>query len=163
MLTGQPLDVLLAHDRWATTSIIAACGSLTEDKFHHVFEMGLGTLHDTITHILGAMRGWTDMLRESAYRPRLEGNRRSQAELLALHTDIADEFEQITRAHPINALATGSRGGRSYSFPRGAVVTHVTTHGMHHRAQCINMLRRLGVNPLPQSSVLEWMIVQQSN
>jgi uncharacterized damage-inducible protein DinB len=30
------------------------------------------------------------------------------------------------------------------------------THGMHHRAQCLNMLRRLGVQPLPPSSVAEW-------
>jgi uncharacterized damage-inducible protein DinB len=39
---------------------------------------------------------------------------------------------------------------------RGAVLAHVTTHGTHHRAQCLNMLRRLGVNPLPPSSVAEW-------
>jgi len=38
------------------------------------------------------------------------------------------------------------------------VITHVTTHGMHHRAQCLNMLRHVGVNPLPQSSVLQWML-----
>jgi uncharacterized damage-inducible protein DinB len=28
---------------------------------------------------------------------------------------------------------------------------------MHHRAQCINMLRQLGVTPLPNSSVADWM------
>jgi uncharacterized damage-inducible protein DinB len=38
----------------------------------------------------------------------------------------------------------------------GAILTHATTHGMHHRAQCLNMLRHLGVTPLPQSSVIEW-------
>ena len=27
---------------------------------------------------------------------------------------------------------------------------------MHHRAQCLNMLRQLGVTPLPPSSVAEW-------
>jgi uncharacterized damage-inducible protein DinB len=32
----------------------------------------------------------------------------------------------------------------------------VTTHAMHHRAQCLNMLRHLGVTPLPPSSVAEW-------
>ena len=61
----------------------------------------------------------------------------------------------------VNAIAKGSRGGREYAFPRGNVIVHVTTHGMHHRAQCVNMLRHIGINPLPQSSVLEWMIAQQ--
>jgi uncharacterized damage-inducible protein DinB len=29
---------------------------------------------------------------------------------------------------------------------------------MHHRAQCLNMLRKLGVTPLPKSSVAEWTL-----
>jgi uncharacterized damage-inducible protein DinB len=40
---------------------------------------------------------------------------------------------------------------------RGAVLTHVTTHGMHHRAQCVNMLRQLGAD-IPLNSVIEWML-----
>jgi len=48
------------------------------------------------------------------------------------------------------------RDGRTFDITRGAVVAHVTTHGMHHRAQCLNMLRQLGVSPLPPSSVVEW-------
>jgi hypothetical protein len=28
---------------------------------------------------------------------------------------------------------------------------------MHHRAQCLNMLRHIGLTPLPLSSVLEWI------
>ena len=48
------------------------------------------------------------------------------------------------------------RDGRTADFTRGAILTHVTTHAMHHRAQCLNMLRHLGVTPLPPSSVTEW-------
>ncbi|MCA9288067.1 MAG: LysR family transcriptional regulator [Phycisphaerales bacterium] len=55
-------------------------------------------------------------------------------------------------------IVTRTRDGKTYSFTRGAVVTHITTHGMHHRAQCLNMLRQLGVNPLPKSSVMEWSL-----
>jgi hypothetical protein len=34
---------------------------------------------------------------------------------------------------------------------------------MHHRAQCLNLLRRLGVEKLPPSSVLEWMMMVDTN
>ena len=38
----------------------------------------------------------------------------------------------------------------------------VATHGMHHRAQCLNMLRQLAVpgisDRLPEIDVLEWQI-----
>ena len=47
-------------------------------------------------------------------------------------------------------------GPRTITLPRGVMVIHVTTHGMHHRAQGLNMLRHIGVTPLPPSSVTEW-------
>ena len=45
---------------------------------------------------------------------------------------------------------------------RGATIVHVTTHGTHHRAQCLNILRQLGVTPLPPSSVAEWTWMGES-
>jgi uncharacterized damage-inducible protein DinB len=46
--------------------------------------------------------------------------------------------------------------GRTLQVTRGAIPIQVTTQGMHHRAPCLNMLRQLGVTPLPPSSVAEW-------
>jgi uncharacterized damage-inducible protein DinB len=62
----------------------------------------------------------------------------------------------IARMHPLGQIVGRTRGEQEYFFTRGAVITHVTTHGMHHRAQCLNMLKHLGVSPLPLSSVAEW-------
>lgn len=121
--------------------------------------MGVGSLHKTIAHLLGAMRGWTDMLAEREVRERLETQQLTFDQIAAMAGEIADEFEAVVRAHPLDGIATGSRGGRTFSFARGAVLTHVTTHGMHHRAQALNMLRQLGVAKLPPSAVLEWMLM----
>jgi uncharacterized damage-inducible protein DinB len=153
MPTSDPLEILLTHNHWATRQILEACARLTPEQFHQRFEMGPGSLHDTTTHLLGAMRGWGDNLAGRAQRPRLEGTNRSTAELLAL----LDEIAATARAHPVDELVSAERGGKTYTFPRGGVLTHVTTHGMHHRAQCLNMLRRLGVQPLPPSSVADWI------
>ena len=53
-------------------------------------------------------------------------------------------------------------GGTPYRFTLGAMLVQVTTHGMHHRAQCLNMLRRLelpGISAaLPDLDVLEWQL-----
>ena len=46
--------------------------------------------------------------------------------------------------------------GKDYFLTRGGVITHVATHGMHHRRRCLNMLKQFGVSPLPPSSVAEW-------
>jgi hypothetical protein len=51
-------------------------------------------------------------------------------------------------------------GGTTYRFTLGAMLIHVTTHGMHHRAQCLNMLRQLAVpgisDRLPEIDLLQW-------
>jgi uncharacterized damage-inducible protein DinB len=66
MPTSDPLDILLAHDRWATRNILDACSKLSDEQFHQRFEMGPGSLHDTITHVLAAMRLWGDLLASRA-------------------------------------------------------------------------------------------------
>ncbi len=158
MAQSDPKQILLETNLWATRNILQACEKLTDEQFHHEFEMGPGSLHDTVTHILGAMRGWADMLAGREPRIRLEEGRRSATELLGMLDGIAQEFQAEIDAHDLDDVASSERGGRTYAFTRGGVLTHVTTHGMHHSTQCLNMLRQLGVDELPMNSVLEWML-----
>ena len=82
MPTSDPLDILRAHDPWATNNLLEACTKLSSEQFHERFEMGPGSRHDTITHILGAMQGWGDLLAGREQRPRLEGTERTPQDLL---------------------------------------------------------------------------------
>ncbi len=165
MALSQPAQILLAHDRWATQQLLSACGGLSHEQFHQEFAMGVGSLHATLVHVLGATRGWTDMLRGdmlpgSTPRPRLESEGDMTVEaLLALHPTVADEFEEAAWTGSLDDDIHGERAGRSFTFKRGAILTHVTTHAMHHRAQCLNMLRQLGVEKPPPSSVMEWTLL----
>ena len=157
MPASDPLSILLAHDRWATRQILDACTKLTHDQFHQRFDLGPGSLHDTLTHILGAMRTWTHSLAHQELGPRLEQDPpRSPAELLTLLDQCSNDFESEATRLPLDATISRIREGHTFTFTRGAVLTHVATHGMHHRAQCLNMLRQLGVKPLPPSSIAEW-------
>ena len=47
MAESDPLQILLQHDKWATTRILDACTKLTDEAFHKRFDMGPGSLHDT--------------------------------------------------------------------------------------------------------------------
>ena len=116
--------------------------------------------YDTVLHILSAMRGWGELLAGRPQQPHITG-RFSAEQLLKMHEEIADDFGRAARAFPVDEIVTGERGGRSFSFARGAVITHVTTHGMHHRAQCLNMLRQLGIEQ-PMSAVVQWVLTADS-
>ena len=161
MPSSDPAAILLAHDRWATGQIIDACRELSSDQFHQAFEMGLGSLHDTLTHNLGAIRGWGDLLGGREQRDRLETQGPFSCDQLASLLD-ALTHDFATYAPPNKDAAeivSGERNGTAYSFTRGAVLTHVTTHGMHHRAQCCNMLRQLGQEGPWRVSVVEWTMM----
>src|SRR5580658_7044364 len=164
MATSNPVEIMLKHDRWATGQILEKCAPLTAEQFNRKFEMGPGSLHATIIHMLGAQRFWSDLLAGREQRPRLEqSGQRTQAELAALLDEVASEFAEVAVAYPLEEFVYRVRDGKTYAYTRGAVVTHVATHGMHHRAQCLNMLRQLGVSPLPKSSVVEWMTTADPN
>jgi uncharacterized damage-inducible protein DinB len=159
MPISDPLEILLITNRWATHKILDACVPLSTEQFHRRFEMGPGSLHDTTTHILGAMRIWIDRLAERPEVARIDmgGVKRTVVELRPLLDELSAELSEVAHKYPLDQTITVSRGGKTYTFVRGGALTHVLTHGTHHRAQCLNMLRHLGVSPLPPSSVVEWM------
>ncbi len=160
MPAHDPIEILLAHNRWANRKVFEACAALSHEQFHQPFEMGLGSLHDTALHILSAMHGWGDLLaqRDQQRAGLEEDGERTPAQLVELMDELSDDMEASAKAHGPDEDVTGERGGNSYTFKRGAVLTHVTTHGLHHRAQMLNMLRQLGVEDLPKLGVAMWVL-----
>jgi uncharacterized damage-inducible protein DinB len=105
------------------------------------------------------MRSLTETLAGQAPRPRLEegAQRRTPAELLGLLDEASQQLTAEARRLPLDQPVTRrTRDGRTLQMTRAAMLAHIATHGSHHRAQCLNMLRHLGVTPLPPSSVAEW-------
>jgi uncharacterized damage-inducible protein DinB len=159
MPEGDVLQILLSHDRWATVQVLDACGGLPDEQFHRRFEIGPGSLHDTLTHVVGAIRTWTDTLAGAEPRPRPEGDgrRRTPGELRSMLEESSRELAAEAGRRPVGETVTRRlQDGRTLRFTRAAVLAHVATHGMHHRAQCLNMLRHLGGQSLPPSSVADW-------
>ena len=162
---ADPLDLLLAHNAWATREVLRHCMTLSDEQWHRRFEMGLGSLHDTLTHVIGAMLRWADRIDGPSrlLRPSIEdGSRRTGAELAALlDTAERDLTASAARARQrgLDTAVDVMLGGTPYRFTLGAMLVHVTTHGTHHRAQCLNMLRHLNVpgvsDTLPEIDVLE--------
>lgn len=151
--TSNPIDILISHDRWATRQILNACENLTRDEFHRRFPIGPGSLHDTTTHIVGSMKRWVDFLSGKSDSLRIEGPERTVDDIIKLLEIVAAEFASVVHTTPHDTVIAGTHNSRQFTLACGVVVAHVLAHGTHHRAQCINMLRHTGVEPLPQTSV----------
>lgn len=165
--SSDPLDLLLAHDAWATREVLSACASLDADAWHRRCEIGPGSLHDTLTHIVGAMLRWADRIDgpPRPVRPSIEGTSRTAAELRTLLDRAESELAAAAvraRSRGLDTVVEVTLGGTPYRFTLGGMLVHVATHGSHHRAQCLNMLRRLEIpgvsDRLPETDALEWQV-----
>ncbi len=168
MMTGF-LGMLIDHNAWATRVLLLDAERLSDEQFTRRFEIGLGSVHDTLRHIIGAMLRWADRMEEVALRPSIEDDGRCYTvhELRDLLEDAVRDLCRVAEA--IEARGGWGEtiafvmpdGGKTYHFTRVAAMTHVLTHGVHHRAQVLNIRRQLGLPPLGLDlDVIEWECVQ---
>lgn len=179
--SSDPLAILIDHNTWATREILEDCRRLSQSQFHQAFPMGLGSLHNTLTHIIGAMLRWADRvsgpptpLRPSIERPQASAPgdaptvvsgmpARSVEELVALLNQADADLRAATalsRDRGLGSVIQMQFGDKTYHFTRAAALVHALSHGTHHRAQCLNMMRHLNIaglsDNLPEIDVVDW-------
>jgi uncharacterized damage-inducible protein DinB len=151
------LDRLLGHDAWTTRELLRRAAPLTDEQLDREFDIGRRTLRATLDHIIRNMEIWTDLMADRPARP-------------AGGTSIPELRDRLDRAAPDLAAVAHSVADRGAWDERwldtlddpptektyGGAIAHVITHSMHHRAQVLNMLRRLGARDLPEGDALSW-------
>lgn len=156
------LDRLLGHDAWTTRQLLLRCRSLTDEQLDRELDIGHRTVRATLLHIICNVEVWSDLMTgqpvqvDQGARP--QG--RSVSALIARLDRAAADLARVARA-------VAQRGGWDERWvdpldnppaqkTYGGGIAHVITHSMHHRAQLLYMLRRLGVEGLPEGDVLSW-------
>lgn len=171
------INILLQHNTWATRELIESARSLDYEEFTQVeFDMGLKTVHDTLLHIVGAMARWSDRLVGRELRPspantstpgQISKKYYSPDEFLNLliqaDRDLKESVNSLINNQRLSEYMTfpaaDGAGLQDYRFTLGAAICHIITHGVHHRAQALNMLRQLKVDKLPELDVIEWEMI----
>jgi uncharacterized damage-inducible protein DinB len=139
---------LFAYGDWATCRLFVAAESLAGEQLDRPFEMGLGTLRATLRHICDAEQWWfgnwtggPELFPAPAERPdvaeiraRFADTARRRNEFLGGLSGV-DELRRVVAARP--------RPDVSVTFPLSVTMLQLCVHGTHHRAQAVNMLRRL--------------------
>jgi uncharacterized damage-inducible protein DinB len=168
---SDPLAILLGYNRWATALLLDLCRRIPDEKFHQAFDMGCGTLHDTFGHTIGAMLRWVDRIYERDIRPSIEKPqqpggekpRRTPEQFLEILDRADRELREVvawSRDKGLDTTVNLTFGEKSFTFTRGVAIMHILNHGTHHRAQAMNMLRRVNVpgvsDNLPDIDVADW-------
>ena len=151
------LDRLLGHDAWTTRKLLQLSAPLTDQQLDQEFDIAHRTVRATFIHIIANIETWTDLMcgnpmrkaRGQAIPELIQRLDLAAAALAKMARDISrrdawdERFVDVLEDPP-----------REKTF--GGGIAHVITHSMHHRAQLLYMLRRLGVTELPEGDVLSW-------
>ncbi len=148
MTALEMIASLFSYSDWATGELLRVAGQLADAPLDQKFEMGPGTLRRTLQHIhhfeavyldrwqdrgATAWPPYEDQLGVAALADRCRETWAARDRYLAGLADAELSHELRWR---------DSRGGW-YRAVRSDALVQVCSHSMHHRAQAVNMIRRL--------------------
>lgn len=149
------LDTLREYLRfsdWATRRVIAAARPLGDDRLDQPIPIGLGTLRRTLTHLRDAEEWWVGNWRGSGDGSfeKLKDTTGLDELTRLLEASIAARdayLESCDAERLLSPVTVEAAPGAPLTFRTGESVMQLPTHGTHHRAQALAMLRRLGAPP----------------
>jgi uncharacterized damage-inducible protein DinB len=151
------VDRLIAHDTWTTRQLLLACQELPGELLDKEFEIDQRSLRKTFLHMIGNLEVWTDLLCERPVRDRAGDSIPELLERLsAASRDFARLARQIARQgrYDDTFLDTLDDPPRPKTF--GGGIGHILTHNMHHRAQVMFLMEKVGLQEHIEGDLLSW-------
>ena len=156
------LDRLLAHDVWSTHQLLLQSKPLSEAQLDTPFDVDSRTLRACFVHIVRVMEIWNDLLYERPVRTSAELDAKSQtleglmARLTEAGGDLAAISKKVAREDRWDDTFTDVLDDPPKKKTFGGTIAHVITHSMHHRAQAMYMMEKLGIRDHIEGDVLGW-------
>jgi uncharacterized damage-inducible protein DinB len=156
------LDRLLGHDAWTTRQLLLRCRELSDAELDREFDIGHRSVRATLLHVIRNMEVWTDLIAGWTVRPNPEAEPSGRSiEGLLRRLDVAAQelaavASRIVQDGRLDELWLDQLDQPPREKSYGGAIAHVITHSMHHRAQLLYLLRRLGVRDLIEGDVLSW-------
>lgn len=156
---GLLMKRALQHDAWATRTLLQIADRLSHEQFHRDMDIGHRTIGQTFSHIVRNMECWTDLMLGVDVRPRPTDEPTVETLLSrmdAILPQLLTLAETITHQSRMNECFVDQLDSPPRFKSYGATFLHLVTHGAHHRAQLLYMMRRIGIQELPECDSLAW-------
>lgn len=148
-MTVDSLAPLFEYSDFANATLLRASEALTDAQLDTPFDMGMGTLRKTLKHILDGESVWLARWKGEVETPWPPYE--TMMTIAALREDFATTsrsrgafFATLTDADLARVQRYRDSKGSLFSAMLGDMVIQGFVHSTHHRAQAVNMLRRLG-------------------
>ena len=143
----------IEHSVWALQRLIEQAERLPGGLINQDMGIGPGSLRENIAHTIEAMFFFADNFAGRAYveRAGFADRSRSPAGLALLLVDARRDLREamLTAVSADDCSRVPWPNAETGSLPAAAAIAQVFDHAALHRTQCVNMLKRLDVRPVP--------------
>ncbi|HUN80708.1 MAG TPA: DinB family protein [Phycisphaerae bacterium] len=142
------LREFFAYNDWAREKTFELSAGLSAEQLDRPFEMGMGSIRETLYHIWAAEDIWYQRWAVEPSPKFKQEKGLALDEVRARGRDTAERRNTFLKSVDEAKLAAPHTftniKGETFSLPLGGQMQHVCNHGIHHRAQFVNMLRHVG-------------------
>ncbi len=168
------LDLYLDYEAETTRYFIERCRELSHEQLHQTFDIGHGTIYDTIVHIIDNTGGWTQLMREVPMQRPSESpgdmdeggeggevDEANEVDGLLENYDAAMEYftgyaKSVVADNRLDGTFEDHRWGDPVTTRLDRAILHVLTHNTGHHGEIQHMLQRLGVKDMRDGDLMEW-------
>jgi uncharacterized damage-inducible protein DinB len=153
------LDRYLGYEAWTLRHFISRCQELTTAQLHQPFDIGPGTLHEIISHIIHNLEAWTDLMRKQPQRqlpPMPDTVEGYLARFDAAMADFGDYATTLAAQNRLDDSYVDLLDNPPTRKSYGGTILHVLTHTTVHRWEMQHILQRLGLPDLLEGDALGW-------
>jgi uncharacterized damage-inducible protein DinB len=151
---------LREHQLWVRDKLLAAARNLTPQQLCERFPIGQGTYLATLTHLYAAELVWINAITGADHTGSPFGVSFDSIDALSSAWKTLDQswmafygaLDEASLSELVRKVP--SSGGPITATPLADVLMHLALHSSHTAAQAINMLRQLGVSPLPDPMLI---------
>ncbi len=158
---------LFDHNDWANTRILQICAGLTAEQLDQVRSIGFGSLRNILYHLAEAEQIWLERWLGEPWRT-LQTDAAGMS-ILAMQnwlTSTAQRRNELLSRESSNQylrkVTFRNLKGIESTLELSGLLNHVTNHGIHHRAQLLNLLRGHGITIPGGLDYLFWKIARPS-
>ncbi len=161
MVSIETIQTFLRYNDWADDEVFRASEVFSDEQLDRAFEMGRGSLRKTLMHILCGERVWVKRWQGHGQTPWPDEDEPAAitvlAERLSRVRQERDEFLRGLGGGELEKrLSYHDSLGGMFTATLGEMMLQMCVHSTHHRAQAVNMIRRLG-GRAPDMDYMYWI------
>lgn len=152
-MRASEIQTLFRYNDWANRRLLACAGGLPADALTSAAGFPFGSLHDTFAHLGGAERLWLMRCRDRVSPSTLavfdvpRTFAEVESRLLTSSAEWQAYVDGLADADLDGTIAYANTKGDPFSSPLWQILTHVSLHGMQHRAEIAALLTAHGASP----------------